>query len=86
METVSDDDLPTPRQVAEAIRKLGAERCYQMPQRQPLDELWVPDLGVWLDMENLSYSGDRARGHHYPGWIGKWFLRRAVCWWEKNHG
>ena len=82
METISDKPFLSPRQVAEALRKYGAKRCVLMPNFQPTDEIWIEQIGCYIRLTDLSYSWAGGTERHYPGMIGKWFLRPAVKNWR----
>lgn len=61
-----------------------AERCVYIGaySRHVLNELWIEELGVWVDMDGRSLSGDYGRGKLYPGWLDRWRIRRAVKAWQ----
>ena len=76
--------LPTVAEIISVIRSMPyhCEQCVHVGHG-PLDEMFIDVLGVWVDFDGKTYSGDCARGFDYPGWYDAWRLRRAIQRWKR---
>ena len=74
------NEMPSPALVVELISTMPYEfeTCYDVPAGTPTGDLWCEFLGIWLRLEDQSYSGDNARGRVYPNWWWRFRIRRAL--------
>ena len=73
--------MPAVSTVTGEIRRGRCDWCVDMPQntRSQPEELWLPNLSVWVRADGSAYHGDQGRGFVYPGGLGRIAIRNAVC-------
>lgn len=82
--------MPTVAEIVEVIRTMPyhVERCVHVHRdrpNEPLDEVFIDVLSVWVDFDGRRYSADRGRGFATPRGFQAWRLRRAISHWRKEN-